>query len=605
MEKKGLLFFSLAALLSMGYVFAYTTTIRAPAVLSTNNGVLTTISLNLTSGNGSVNITGPSQIGQDTKVSATTAAQYASAYVGVQESKYNFTYNIADSSADVTGPSAGLAFTLLGISALEHSSLPSNFTVTGTINTDGSVGEVGGVYDKMDAANSSGMKFILVPVVATSDPEYLAYYTAQQQFGIPAQEVSNVSQALGYLSKTNPTPVKSLQFNLSENYHLSGLKASGLNCTDCNVSYFAELTNYTLNFVQADAESIGVKLSQGKDNILSNIATFRNISSKGYLYTAADLAFLQYQDTFVLANANNFTTSYVQSVISGINATCSNLIAPELTASNYEYVIGGEIRQEWARLNLENAQSALNSSASTDDLMASLFFASQSNAWCNAANEMYNISSTIGGSPVTYSSSLKNYAYNELRSAESSGAGSLYAQAAAKAYNQSEYGAAIYDAVYATNYARIPGNLSNSQLISRIDANAANATFGIWPLEFANSALFYAYEANAIGGAGESSNLTSAYTISQLASNLSKANKLINSSLVSAPAPEVLPSDLATYMSNQTAQLQALQAEVSQLYGLLLLLTVIMGIIAVLILVVVLRKPAAPGNSTRRMRRQG
>ena len=600
MEKRGLLFFSLAALLSLGYVFAYTTTIRAPAVLSTNNGVLTTISLNLTGGNGFVNITGPSKIGQDTEASAATAAQYASTYAGVQENKYNFTYNIADSSTDVTGPSAGLAFTLLGISALEHLSLPSNFTVTGTINTDGSIGEVGGVYDKIDAAESNGMKFILVPVVATSDPEYLAYYTAQQQFGMPVQEVSNVSQALGYLSQADPTPVKPLQFNLSKDYHLSGLRASGLNCTGCNISYFAELTNYTLGFVQADAESIGAKLSPGKENILSNIETFRNISSKGYLYTAADLAFLQYQDTFVLANANNLTTSYVQSVISGINSTCSNLIAPQLTGSNYEYIIGGEIRQQWAKLDLENARSVLNSSASTDDLITSLFFASQSGAWCNAANEMYNISSAIGGSPVAYSSSLKDYAYREVRSVESTGAGSLYAQAAVKAYNRSEYGAAIYDAVYATNYAHAPGNLSNSQLISGIDSNAANATFGIWPLEFANSALFYAYEANAIGGAGKGSNLTSAYTISQLASNLSKANKLINSSLVSAPAPGVLPGDIAAYIRNQTAQLQVLQGEVSQLYGLLLLLTVIMGIIAVLILVIVLRKPEAVSNSARR-----
>jgi len=75
-------------------------------------------------------------------------------------SDYNFSYIIEDKNVSVSGPSGGLAFTLDAISALSHEPLLHDFTLTGTISPDGSVGEIGGVYDKVAAAKTHNLKFV-------------------------------------------------------------------------------------------------------------------------------------------------------------------------------------------------------------------------------------------------------------------------------------------------------------------------------------------------------------------------------------------------------------------------------------------------------------
>jgi PDZ domain-containing protein len=65
----------------------------------------------------------------------------------------------------VTGPSAGLAFTLTLLDELTPGDLTGgrNVAVTGTIGLDGSVGAVGGVSQKAVAARHAGAKLFIVP----------------------------------------------------------------------------------------------------------------------------------------------------------------------------------------------------------------------------------------------------------------------------------------------------------------------------------------------------------------------------------------------------------------------------------------------------------
>lgn len=68
-------------------------------------------------------------------------------------------------SGNVGGNSAGLAFTLAILDELTEGSLTGNnrVAVTGTIELDGTVGEVGGVPQKAVAARRAGAKVFLVP----------------------------------------------------------------------------------------------------------------------------------------------------------------------------------------------------------------------------------------------------------------------------------------------------------------------------------------------------------------------------------------------------------------------------------------------------------
>jgi PDZ domain-containing protein len=74
-------------------------------------------------------------------------------------------YDVAIESADVGGPSAGLAFTLELLDVLTPGELTGGRKVaaTGTIELDGSVGLVGGVGQKTVAVKRAGAELFLVP----------------------------------------------------------------------------------------------------------------------------------------------------------------------------------------------------------------------------------------------------------------------------------------------------------------------------------------------------------------------------------------------------------------------------------------------------------
>jgi Lon-like protease len=78
---------------------------------------------------------------------------------------YQFPVNVKINTQLVGGPSAGLAFTLAIIDDLTPGSLTGGrqVAVTGTIEPDGHVGEVGGVEQKAITARTNGVQTMIVP----------------------------------------------------------------------------------------------------------------------------------------------------------------------------------------------------------------------------------------------------------------------------------------------------------------------------------------------------------------------------------------------------------------------------------------------------------
>ncbi len=176
-----------------------TAQINAPAVLLQNNtGVITTISLTVSAGNGAVTVTGPSEVAASTIASAHTAAVAGTAYLGLNPNSYNFSYVIHDSMANVSGPSAGGAMAMLAVSALSGRQLRSDFTMTGTISANGSIGEIGGVVDKVGAARADGLALVLVPKVPSTSGEDELYMLAQTAYGIPVVQVVFFNESASY-----------------------------------------------------------------------------------------------------------------------------------------------------------------------------------------------------------------------------------------------------------------------------------------------------------------------------------------------------------------------------------------------------------------------
>lgn len=99
----------------------------------------------------------------DLQGSARLAAMVASDVLGIDQRSYDFYYIIDISSPIIGGPSAGAALTMATIAAINNWTLDPGVVMTGMINPDESIGPVGGIPYKLEAAAAQNYTLFLVP----------------------------------------------------------------------------------------------------------------------------------------------------------------------------------------------------------------------------------------------------------------------------------------------------------------------------------------------------------------------------------------------------------------------------------------------------------
>lgn len=95
-----------------------------------------------------------------------TAAEVASDYTGVTMSNRDVIVRLVNDSDDVIrvdGPSAGAVIAVMLVAGLEEKQLDPDILLTGAIESDGTIGPVGGLQGKADAAADYGAEKLLVP----------------------------------------------------------------------------------------------------------------------------------------------------------------------------------------------------------------------------------------------------------------------------------------------------------------------------------------------------------------------------------------------------------------------------------------------------------
>lgn len=197
--------------------------IFVPAVDSDGNGKITKFTVEVIPGDGKTlaNID-HLLFFVDTQFSIQTAKNVAADVTGLDLSNYDLIYDIeteGNKRAAVEGPSAGAAITAATIAALEGKEIDPNVMITGTINSDGTIGRIGGVSEKAEVARESGARVFLVPdgqglentSKVETDCDQLGHvkicrtnYVPQQSLatdegGMIIREVSTIREAVGYL----------------------------------------------------------------------------------------------------------------------------------------------------------------------------------------------------------------------------------------------------------------------------------------------------------------------------------------------------------------------------------------------------------------------
>lgn len=187
--------FLLIVTILMQAAHAQTNSIKLLAINeATKQGTIVDLSLTLIDGTGKIFIeTNPlSQI--DTQISLRIAKSIACKTSEKYCLNKDFFYSVISNSPIIAGPSAGAAMALLTIVTLENKKLDSDTIMTGTINSGGVIGAVGGVKEKIKAAADAGLKKVLIPKGEINSSDLVKYGKEQ---GIIVTEVSDIEEAYG------------------------------------------------------------------------------------------------------------------------------------------------------------------------------------------------------------------------------------------------------------------------------------------------------------------------------------------------------------------------------------------------------------------------
>lgn len=127
------------------------------------SGTVTDLSLEVKQGNERVFLDTFPLTKITTQISTRFAQQIACKELDVDCSQYDFFYTIHALMGLIGGPSAGAAAAVLTGSLIVNEPINQSITITGTINSGGLIGPVGGIKQKIDAAGRNGIKTVLIP----------------------------------------------------------------------------------------------------------------------------------------------------------------------------------------------------------------------------------------------------------------------------------------------------------------------------------------------------------------------------------------------------------------------------------------------------------
>jgi uncharacterized protein len=205
-------------------------TVYAPAVAQTDDGyigVTSTITVTLQSnGSGRVFVDTLPLTQIDMQGSARLAVKVASSLVKndntceINPSVYDYFFVIRTSAPIIGGPSAGGIMTAAVVSLLENWTMDEDTMMTGMINPDGSIGPIGGIPQKIDAAYSVGAKRFLIPKgqgqyletitetvseggwtqITTKQVLRNVYDYAMDNYGIEVIEVEDINEVITYFT---------------------------------------------------------------------------------------------------------------------------------------------------------------------------------------------------------------------------------------------------------------------------------------------------------------------------------------------------------------------------------------------------------------------
>ena len=151
----------------------------------------------------------PNGVGEQFRAAMWSAASTVALERGIPLRGYHLELTAQEA---VDGPSAGAMITLAIMTALDGRTLTNDFVFTGSILPNGSVGYVGGLVQKIEAAKAAGKTRVFVPAYyrAENDPntgEMVDLKEKCKSLGLRMIPVANIRQAYALINNAEEAPV--------------------------------------------------------------------------------------------------------------------------------------------------------------------------------------------------------------------------------------------------------------------------------------------------------------------------------------------------------------------------------------------------------------
>lgn len=142
------------------------------------------LSLKITRGSGNTFVNLNSYTELDTQISITNSQNTICSLLELPCSEYDFYYTFDDASLVLKGPSASSSVGILVYSTINGIKLDDSFAMTGNLNSNGIIGMVGGVEDKVERANSQGFDRVYIPYGSLNESSIANFNSEFRNFEI-------------------------------------------------------------------------------------------------------------------------------------------------------------------------------------------------------------------------------------------------------------------------------------------------------------------------------------------------------------------------------------------------------------------------------------
>lgn len=342
-----------------------------PAIVNAD-GVLVLVNLSLENGTGDIYFSIYPSIGISAQQSVKDAITYAFNEIG-QKNKCDVRIKAhlpKNTSGYIDGPSGGAAFTLMGIAALTKKQIKSDAMITGTISPYGEIGSVGGLYEKAKKAKENGLKYFLTPKQSLYERVALRMLKNNEKFEI--LEVNNIGEAKAFLlDYKNISTQKNPPFIEEINPNIPAYNAK---------KEFSSMAIEMMALLNQSVEKIerSIFKEEKLDSYFEQIRKNQEILfAKGYYFTTANDAFLNYLDSETIANIRNLDLEWR---IWKIKVCLSETPELRLDDRNFEWVAGQELRRSWAEKKLAEIEE--KNTTLEEEKYAAYREVMYADAWC-------------------------------------------------------------------------------------------------------------------------------------------------------------------------------------------------------------------------------